>query len=210
MTIEAWLACVAVATALLLVPHPLASLTATYARSWGRASACITVAASIVAISLVGTTIAAAIAVLVTVMPALAPTLSWAGIGYLMLYVLYAYQEPQFRQGPADNDNLAETRPWRIVLLFAKRTFKNGRYFAFLGAGLCQFLGQLSPRPQDYLQLLAALTVAAAIAALAYALIPRLSARKKRIANPGKAPHKPGTLFIARRAVTAGYRRIAA
>jgi homoserine/homoserine lactone efflux protein len=211
MTIEAWLAFAATASALLLLPHPLAFSVATYARSWGRRSAFVTVPAAMIAVLLAAVLATAAVLCLLEVMPAIEDAASWVGLCFLMLYGLYALQDPRLRQGIADNDNLPETRPLRVFSHFIRVTFSSGRYVFLLAAILAQFANPgiaLDTFPVTALALLAA---AAFASALAYALFPQLSTWKRRRRVPsGKASHKPKTLYIARRAVTAGYRRIAA
>lgn len=211
MTLETWLAFAATATAVLLVPHPIASLTAAFSGSWGRTSAFVTIPAFVLAFLLGGILVTAGVFMVAFLWPQGVGVLSWAGLSYLMLHVLYAYQDPQLRYGPADNDNLPETRPLRIFGYFILKTFRSVRYFALTAAIAIQFFNAaLSPQEQ-YLNMVSALAVSAMLAAFAYATFPGLFARKRhRPKARSKAPYRPGTRFIARRAVTAGYRRIAA
>jgi homoserine/homoserine lactone efflux protein len=210
MTIEAWLALAATATALLLLPHPLAFSVATYARSWGLKSAFVTVPAAMVAIALAAVLATAAVICLLTVMPAIDDASSWLGLCFLILYGLYALQGLRSHPGIADNDNLQETRPLRVFAHFIRTTFLSGRYVFLFAAILVQFATP-ETSPQTSATAVGILAASAFVAALAHVVFPRLLARRKRrSASPGQAPHKARTLFIARRAVTAGYRRIAA
>jgi homoserine/homoserine lactone efflux protein len=211
MTVETWLAFAAATTAVLLVPHPIASLTASFSASWGRKSAFVTIPAFVLAFLSGGVLVTAGVFVIASLWPSALGALSWLGLSYLMLHVLYAYQDPQLRYGPADNDNLPETRPLRIFGYFILRTFKSIRYFALTAAIAVQFFDTARPPQEQYINMISALAVAAMIAALAYAILPAQLARKRRRSTVrSKAPYKPGTRFIARRAVSAGYRRIAA
>ncbi len=211
MTIETWLAFAATAAAILLVPHPVASLVAAFSSSWGRTSAFITVPAFVLAFIGGGVLVTAAVFMVSFYWPAATGVLSWLGLSYLMLHILYAYQDPQLRYGPADNDNLPETRPMRIFGYFLLKTFRSTRYFALTAAIIVQFFDPSQVPQQQYLNMIAGLAVAAVLAALAYAALPgRLAHKRRRPAARSKAPYRPGTRFIARRAVTAGYRRIAA
>lgn len=211
MTIEAWLAFAATASALLLLPHPLAFSVATYARSWGRKSAFVTVPAAMFAIVLAAGLSAAAVAALLAVMPAIDDAASWLGLSFIMLYALYALQDPRLRQGIADNDNLPETRPLRVFGHFIRMTFRSGRYVFLLAAILIQFATPVVAMETFYPATIGLLAVAAFASALAFALFPQFSTwKRRRRTQAGKASHKPKTLYIARRAVTAGYRRIAA
>jgi threonine/homoserine/homoserine lactone efflux protein len=211
MTLEAWLAFAATATAFLLVPHPLASITAAFSASWGRMSAFVTVPAAIMAIvasAVPATALAFAISFY---WPSSVEAFSWAGLAYLMFYILFAYQDPQTRVGLADNDNLPETRPIRVAGYFIVGTFKRLRYFLIAATMAIQVVDPSLPAGKQYVQIVAALALAAGLALFAYALFPRrLTRKRRRIAPARQALYKPGTLFIARRAVTAGYRRIAA
>lgn len=211
MTLEAWLAFAATATAFLLMPHPLASLTATFSVSLGRASGFVSVPAMILAV-IVSAIPATAIAFAITFFwPGSIEAFSWAGLAYLMLYVLYAYQDPQVRVGLADNDNLPETRPFRIVGHVLLSGIKRYRYLLLSAALAVQVVAPASPPGEQYMQIVSALAAAAGVAALAYAIFPqRLMRRRRRRPVTPHALHKPGTRFIARRAVSAGYRRIAA
>lgn len=211
MTVETWLAFAAITVAVLLVPHPIASLTASFSASWGRTSAFVTVPAFVFAFVAGGILVTAGVFLTAFYLPAVIGALSWVGLSYLMLHILYAYQDPQLRYGPADNDNLPETRPLRIFGYFILRTFKSIRYFALTAAIVLQFFDPMLEPKDEYLNMVAGLAVAAAVAALAYAALPGRLARKRRRSTARiKAPYRPGTRFIARRAVTAGYRRIAA
>ncbi len=211
MTIEGWLALTAIATALLLAPHPIAALVAAFSRSWGRASGFLTVPASILAIALVGAIAAAAASAVRFYLPGLTATLSWTAIGYLMLYMLFAYQDPRIQYGLADNDNLPETRPLRVFTHFSTKAFTGIRYLVLLTAVLLAFADHGPAHGWSYVAMLASLMAAAGVAALVYAVFPaRFIRRRRRSSTSGKASHKPRTLFIASRAVTAGYRRIAA
>lgn len=211
MTIETWIAFAATAAAILLMPHPIASLTATFSACWGRTSGFVTVPAFVLAFVSGGILVTAGIFVLALHWPAAVGALSWAGLSYLMLHALYAYQDPQLRYGPADNDNLPETRPLRIFGYFILKTFKSIRYFALTAAIIVQFFDPMLSPQEQYLNVVAGLAVSATVAGLAYAIFPgRLARKRRRPPARSKAPYRPGTRFIARRAVSAGYRRIAA
>lgn len=211
MTVETWLALAATATAVLLMPHPIASLTAAFSGSWGRTSALVTIPAFVLAFLMGAILVTTGVFLIAFLWPAAVGVLSWIGLSYLMLHVLYAYQDPQLRYGPADNDNLPETRPLRIFGYFILKTFRSIRYFALTAAIAIQFFNPAQSPQEQYLKMISALAASAMLAILAHAVIPGLFARKRRRPSKrSKAPYRPGTRFIARRAVSAGYRRIAA
>jgi len=211
MTIETWLAFAATTVAILLMPHPIASLTAAFSASWGRTSAFVTIPAFVLSLVLGGVLVVAGVFLITFLWPAAIGALSWIGLSYLMLHVLYAYQDPRLRYGTADNDNLPETRPMRIFGYFVLTTFRSTRYFALTAAIAVQFFDPTRAPQEQYINMISALAVSAMIGAIAHATLPASFTRKRRVSKArSKAPYKPGTRFIARRAVTAGYRRIAA
>jgi threonine/homoserine/homoserine lactone efflux protein len=207
---EAWLALAATATALLLVPHPLALTIATFRVSWGPASAAITIPAFLLAITL--TAAVASVVLLVDhLVPALRTPLSWAGMTYLMFHVLYAFQDPRLRHGLPANDNLPQTRLLRILGDFLLTAGRRTRYIALTAAIAAQVADPAVPLQAQGIALVGAFAAASCLAALLHAALPRFFfGKRRRPASSGQAPHKPRTLFIASRAVTAGYRRIAA
>jgi threonine/homoserine/homoserine lactone efflux protein len=211
MTLEAWLAFAATATAFLLVPNPLASLTAAFSASWGRASGFVTVPSAILSIVVSAVPATAIAFALSFYWPSAVEAFSWAGLAFLMLYILYAYQDPKIRGGLADNDNLPATRPIRVIGYFIASALRQFRYFAIAAAMAIQVIDPALSPGEQYLQIVGAFAVAAGLALCAYALFPRRLTRKRRRSTTARhALQRPGTLFIARRAVTAGYRRIAA
>ncbi|AYD00862.1 threonine efflux protein [Neorhizobium sp. NCHU2750] len=211
MTLEAWLAFAAIATAFLLMPHPLAALTAAFSASWGRSSAFVTVPASIIAMVLCAIPATAAVFALGFYWQSAIDSFSWAGLAYLMIYMLYAYQAPEIRIGLAANDNLPETRPMRVLGYFILTAFRKIRYFALTAALAIQVVDPNLSAGKQFGEIIAAFAIGTGIGVLAYSFFPRrFSRRRRRVASPRHALYKPGTLFIARRAVTAGYRRIAA
>lgn len=211
MTAEIWLAFAATAIAFVLLPNPLACLTASFSLQRGRRTAVATVPGLVAGLSVALIAAMVPLALIAFYLPGLIETLSWAGLGYLMLYVLWSYQDPRISGPIADNDNLPECRMARIFgCLFGKSVF-TPRYAVALAAVLVQFLDpRLSLLPQ-LLEMQATFLVCAAIAAGIHVLFPRrVLGRKRRAAALSPASRKPQTRFISRRAVTAGYRRIAA
>jgi len=211
MTTEIWLAFAATAIIFVLLPSPLACLTASFSLQRGRRTAIATVPGLVAGLS--ATLIAAMIpvALVALYLPWLLETMSWAGLGYLMLYVLWSYQDPRISGPLADNDNLPECRTARIFgCLFGKAAF-TPRYALVLAAVLAQFIDPRLPLLPQLLEMQATFLVCVALAAGTHVLFPRrVLGRKRRSAAVNPASRKPQTRFISRRAVTAGYRRIAA
>ncbi|WJR66268.1 hypothetical protein QTA58_18880 [Neorhizobium sp. CSC1952] len=211
MTAEIWLAFAATAFVLVLLPSPLACLTASFSLQRGRRTAVATVPglAAGLSVALIAALIPLALAALY--LPGLLETISWAGIAYLMLYVLWSYQDPRISGPIADNDNLPECRTARIFgCLFGKSAFGT-RYPVVLAAVAAQFIDPGLPLLPQLLEMQATFLVCTVLAAGVHVFFPRrVLGRKRRAAALNPASRKPQTRFISRRAVTAGYRRIAA
>lgn len=195
---------------LVILPGPLSDLTARYTLSRGRLTGLLTVPA--MALGLVAAMTAASMPVVAMArfLPHLFELLSWICLTYLMLHVLWTLQHPA-RGFLAHNDNLPERRPVRIFLnLFRQAALKPRSILAFV-ALLPQAFdphGSLSAQlaAMDLVFLAAALAGGMLNVAFAHRRLKRL----EKISARNPASRKPRTRFISRRAVTAGYRRIAA
>lgn len=211
MTADTWLAFAATVIFLVLLPSPLACLTASFSLQRGRRTAVATIPGFAVGLSAALIMAAVPLALVALHLPRLLETLSWAGLGYLMLYVLWSYQDPRISGPIADNDNLPECRPARIFgCLFGKSAF-GPRYAVVLAAALVQFVDPGRPLLPQFLEMQATFLVCAVFGAGIHVLFPRrVIGRKRRAPSLNSASRKPQTRFISRRAVTAGYRRIAA
>lgn len=211
MTIETWFAFAATAVALVILPNPLTRTVALYSKQRGRLSAVVTVPALALGLGLAFTAGLAPLLLVCLYAPSAMTAIGWVGIAYAMVYVLWCFQDPQVRAPLADNDNLPTRRFDRIFADVFVRCVRTPRYAIILAALTAQFL-----RPSLSLSLQAEVLTAIFLAsiagsALAQALIPSLALRgTKRFSRRNPALNKPGTVFIARRAVTAGFRRIAA
>lgn len=211
MTADTWLAFAATAIFLVLLPSPLACLAASFSLQRGRRTAVATIPGFAVGLSAALIMAVIPLAVVALYLPLLLETLSWAGLGYLMLYVLWSYQDPRISGLVADNDNLPEYRAARIFgCLFGKSAF-GPRYAIVLAAALAQFIDPGRPLLPQFLEMQATFLVCAVFGAGIHVLFPRrVIGRKRRIPSLNSASRKPQMRFISRRAVTAGYRRIAA
>ncbi|MBP2558608.1 threonine/homoserine/homoserine lactone efflux protein [Neorhizobium galegae] len=211
MTADIWLAFAATAIFLALLPSPLACLTASFSLQRGRRTAIATVPGLAVGMSAALIVAMIPMVLIAVYLPKLIDVISWAGLGYLMLYVLWSYQDPRISGPIADNDNLPECRAARIFgCLFGKSAFQ-ARYAVVLAAVLAQFVDPDRSLLPQLLEMQATFLVCAALGAGIHVLFPRrVLSRRRRPANLNSASRKPQTRFISRRAVTAGYRRIAA
>ena len=211
MTADIWLAFAATAIFFVLLPSPLACLTASFSLQRGRRTAVATLPG--LALGLTTALLLASVPVAIAALyaPRLMETISWIGLGYLMLYILWSYQDPKITGPIADNDNLPECRRARIFgCLFGQSAFTL-RYALVLAAILAQFIDLQTPILLQLLEMQAIFLVCMIIGGAVHVLLPRrVLGRKRNAANLNQASRKPQTRFISRRAVTAGYRRIAA
>lgn len=148
------------------------------------------------------------VAVADLIVPDVVPALGWAGICYIILRLPVSVLAWRRRAPAAANDNYADRRFLRLGLSLMRRHLGAMREGIVLAAFVIQFL---DPQQAAIPQLIAAGAALPGIlfAGLALALFPRLAPRR-RVRRPTSASNKSGTVFIARRAVTAGFRRIAA
>lgn len=135
----------------------------------------------------------------------------WAGLGWLMLFLLWTFATPAAQAANADNDNLPG-KSWSGIFrdCYAMAALRP-RYFAFFLALLPQFVSASGNAIETFataqaaimLVALAVLTLQALFFSATLSLVRRMSGNKK--IRPKYRTH-----FISGRAVSAGYRRIAA
>ncbi|MFB9951773.1 LysE family translocator [Rhizobium puerariae] len=211
MTNDTWLAFAATAIFLILLPSPLACLTASFSLQRGRRTAVATVPGLAIGLSIAFLMAVAPLALVSLYLPRLLETLSWVSLGYLMFYILWSYQDPRISGPIADNDNLPECRPARIFGCLVGKSVFGPRYAAVLAAVLVQFIDPGRPLLPQILEMQATFLACVALGAGIHILFPRrVLGRRRRASTLNPASRKPQTRFISRRAVTAGYRRIAA
>jgi homoserine/homoserine lactone efflux protein len=135
--------------------------------------------------------------------------LGWAALAYLVFYVGKGLQQG-IRQRAADNDNLREKSLVRGMGRCLIAQVRPGLAIAF--AALLVHLADSSGTTERLaLQAATAFAVAAIASGLLKVLLAGRSTRKMRLVSlKNSASATPRTRFIARRAVSAGYRRIAA
>ncbi len=95
MTADIWLAFAATAIFLALLPSPLACLTASFSLQRGRRTAIATVPGLAAGMSAALIVAMVPMALVAVYLPKLIEVISWAGLGYIMLYVLWSYQDPR-------------------------------------------------------------------------------------------------------------------
>jgi homoserine/homoserine lactone efflux protein len=211
MTTETLIAFGAAAIFFVLLPSPLTALIARFTVQKGRSSALVTLPGFSLGLAAAWTLAALPVAGIVFLLPGVLGALSWAGVAYLMLYVLWSFQDPTIRGAVADNDNLPESAPVRIFAHFISASLGTPRYALVMAAILLQFISPATALQPTLMAMPAVLVLAAIIGAATHVAMPRrMLNRLKRKRTMGSASRKPGARFIARRAVSAGYRRIAA
>jgi len=211
MTIETLLAFAATTIALVLLPNPTACEAALFATQKGRKTAILTVPACAVGLSIALVLAMVPMALIALFAPGLLAALAWGGVGYLMLYVLWSLQDPRVCGLAADNDNLPQYGSTRIFSNLVQRTAIAPRYIVVLAAVLATVIEPRLPLLPQLLELQSVFLVCAVIAMSVHIAFPRrLLGRKRRLGSLSPALGKPRAQFISRRAVSAGYRRIAA
>jgi threonine/homoserine/homoserine lactone efflux protein len=148
---------------------------------------------------------------LATHWPALLDMIAFAGPWYLFAYTLISYLDPRRKLASAANDNLPEKRNLRILGHLTRQAILSPRYVLALFAVLIQVWEPSLPALPQFLTMEVACAVVVATAVSLQAILAkRLLGRIRPLAHNKTASHKARKVFIARRAVTAGYRRIAA
>ncbi len=211
MSAQVWLVFVAACVTLFSLPSPVAFRVSSYVALRGRRTMIAAVSGAALGLA---TALTGAILVLVAAdrLPAaMLDIVQWAAIGWLMLFALWSVATPAAREALADNDNLrGKTFGSIFADCFALSALRL-RYFGFFVAFLLQFLNGSRNIVEMLAQMQAValvcafvcLTLQACFAGTTIELVRRASLTKK-IKNPRR------NHFIAGRAVTAGYRRIAA
>jgi homoserine/homoserine lactone efflux protein len=211
MTMNLWLAFAATAIAFVLLPNPPAQQVGTFSLQRGRRTALATVPA--LALGLLTCLLVAMlpVAAVVLYLPSIQGALAWLGMAYLMIYVIWSLQDRRAAGPLADNDNLPERNAVRIFHYLLTRTMFGPRYILALAVILLQFVDPAAPLVPQAVIAAEIFTICALIGGTVHALSPRFmrGRRASRVAA-NSASSKSRTVFIARRAVTAGYRRIAA
>ncbi|CAD7023721.1 lysine transporter LysE [Pseudorhizobium endolithicum] len=209
--VETWTAFCAASILLVLLPSPIAALVARFVLQRGRSTAFFTVPGACLGFGAALAVASIPVLLLATVLPQMIGPLAWLGFAYLMLYALWSFQEPSIRGPLPANDNLPAQQPVAVFAHLVAATLGTGRYVAMLAALLLQFAGTVSGNPATMLEMQAVFLLVAAFGFLVPVASPRWALdRLRRRTVPGPASHKLRTRFIARRAVSAGYRRIAA
>lgn len=211
MSLETWLAFAAVAALFLASPSRVTFLVVSYALGQGRKSLFATLPALVAGAFVVTSATLLALAGLLHTVPEILDPVRWLGPAYLV-YVLVRLWRTRRGQGPiADNDNLPEKKPLRIMRhAFAVTAFSRWNY-VFAATLLTQFLRPGASMTQEAAALVGTVLTLAVVVWIAVALSARPIHRRMRQRIPKRLTsrrHDP--VLIASASVIAGYRKLAA
>lgn len=211
MSGQAWLIFCAACAVVFALPSPLVFSVASYAGIRGRKTVFASVSGGALGIVTAMTISAIPVAGLTYLPQSFVEIVQWAGLGWLMLFLLWTFATPAAQAANADNDNLPG-KSWGGIFrdCYAMAALRT-RYFAFFLALLPQFVSASGNAIETFataqaaimLVALAVLTLQALFFSSTLSLVRRMSGNKK--IRPKYRTH-----FISGRAVSAGYRRIAA
>lgn len=209
MSIHTMLMVAATALLVFLLPSPCGRLLRDHVHARGRARSLLLLPAIWLGYVAAAFCAGAAYLALRSTMPAMIETFTWLGLVVLMIFVMRS-QQRRFVNRMADNDNLRQSGTIRALGQIVVEAGRPGLVLALLAIFLQTAESSVSP-----LQFLSAagiaLLPAVLVAPLLQLLIAESVARQMlRVRRRNQASRKPRTRFIASRAVTAGYRRIAA
>lgn len=211
MSIEQWLAFAAASAVMLAIPGPTILLVISYALGHGRKTAVATVSGVAAGDFVAMTASILGLGVLLAASAEAFAVLRWIGGAYLIYLGIRLWRAPVVDGPLADNDNLPEEKPLRILGHAFAVTALNPKSIVFFVAFLPQFIDHSLPFWPQIAIFEATFLVLAVINAMTYALIADKARGFIRKRSVQKAVNRTGgTLLIAAGAVTAGYRRIAA
>ena len=211
MSGQAWLIFCAACAVVFALPSPLVFSVASYAAIRGRKTIFASVGGGALGIVTAMTISAIPVAGLVYLPQSFLEIVQWAGIGWLMLFVLWTFATPAAQAANADNDNLPG-KSWSGIFrdCYAVAALRP-RYFSFFLALLPQFVSTTGNAVETLAMAQAAILILTCVILAAQAMFAgQTLALVRRMSGDKKIRPKYRTHFISGRAVSAGYRRIAA
>lgn len=211
MPYETWFAFAAASAVLLAVPGPSMLLVISYALGHGRKTAFATVTGVVLGNLAAMAVVFTGLGLLLWASPSAFATLKWIGAAYLVFIAIRIWRAPVGDGPVADNDNLPEEKPLKVIAHCFKVTALTPKSMVFFVAFLPQFIAPGAPFLQQVAALVAIFIALSITSAVSYAMLAdraRKYIRKhsvRRVIN-----RSSGTLLISAGAVTAGYRKIAA
>lgn len=211
MSDASWIVFAVASAALLAVPGRSALLVMAYSLGHGKKTAFATVTGVTLGNMMSIAVALSALWLLLQMPPATYEYAAWFGSAYIVYVAIRTWRAPVAGGLIADNDNLPEEKPLRVIAHCCSETVRNTRNTLFLVALLPQFMtaGQvLWPQAWEFAATFTALSVATSLAyALAAAKIREILRKHPKRRGITRAS---GTLLISAGTVTAGYRKIAA
>ncbi|AYM57818.1 LysE family translocator [Agrobacterium fabrum] len=211
MSGQAWLIFCAACAVVFALPSPLVFSVASYAAIRGRKTIFASVGGGALGVVTAMTISAIPVAGLVYLPQSFLEIVQWAGIGWLMLFVLWTFATPAAQAANADNDNLPG-KSWSGIFrdCYAVAALRP-RYFSFFLALLPQFVSTTGNAVETLAMAQAAILILTCVILAAQAMFAgQTLALVRRMSGDKKIRPKYRTHFISGRAVSAGYRRIAA
>lgn len=204
-----WIAFAASMILFVILPTPQRRQVSVFALQRGRWTGLVTIPAMVFTAAITFTLAMAPLAAIAIYEPDLIDFVALVGLVPLIALILWSLRDHRSRPPIADNDNLPQRRLDRIFLHVARLGLGSPRFALALAGLLSQFIEPgMDVIPVEVM--FTAYLALAAISGLVAVAFPRIAQRRKRRAATRPASGKSGTVFIARRAVTAGFRRIAA
>lgn len=211
MSAQVWLVFFTACAILFALPSPVAFKVANYAVVRGKRTMIASVTGTALGVMTTFTAAAIAVAAMSFAPQSFIEVFQWAGTGWLLLFALWTVATPAARESQAENDNLPARTLGSIFLDCFTLSALRLRYVAFFIAFLSQFIN----RSRDILEMLTQMQAAALLMSLlcltlqaSFGRTTMALVRRASVAKRIKSAR--GTRFITGRAVSAGYRRIAA
>jgi threonine/homoserine/homoserine lactone efflux protein len=206
-----WILFACVAAAVLVMPGKSKRLVLAYALAHGRKSVFAT--ATGVTLGAV-TSVAATLALswgLITISPSAFSIYQWIGLIWMVLFGLGLLRAPVGTEPVADNDNLPEEKPLRVIAHCFESESRDPRSSLLAAALLPQFLTAYGPFLPQAMALGGIFVSLVALSCMPYALLAAEMQKTIRKHVVRRTVNRSGgTVLIAAKAVTAGYRKIAA
>ncbi|QLF70861.1 LysE family translocator [Peteryoungia desertarenae] len=211
MSHETWVAFAVVSAAFLAIPGPPMLLVVSYALGQGRKAALAAISGVALGNLMVFCAVLYLLAGLRWLSPGALTIIGWAGLFYLGLLLAATLRAPAGRTLIADNDNLAVERPMSILLEGVRTSIHSPRNWVGFVAILPYFMPASLLMSEPIGTMLTSLAALSLMIAFAYAMLAARIHGLLRKRKPRRVvSFRHDTVLIARRAVTAGYRKIAA
>lgn len=211
MSLEHWLAFAAASGLLLAMPGPAILLVISYAVGQGRRTALPTITGVALGDLTAMTLAMVLMGILHLLWPGAFATAQWLGALYVLFLIVKLWRKSSLPGPLADNDNLPEEKPIRILGHAFAVTALNPRNLLFFIAFMPLFVDPRKTYWSQAVVLEGTFLLLAVCNCIAYACLAaraRAFIRRKAIQRSSSRPKRP--LLISAGSVTAGYRRIAA